>query len=77
MNQTKQREQCERRIVAVDGVDVGIVGASGVVVEGGQEVDIVAREIARTSAVSAMDTVATVVDDAFVDFLVRRFSLYF
>lgn len=65
------------RNVAVEDVDVGIVGASGVVVEGGQEVDIVVREIARASVMSATDTVATVVDDAFVDFLVRRFSLYF
>ena len=73
MNQWRR----ERWNVAVEGVDVGIVGASGVVVEGEQEVDIVVREIARTSVVSATDTVATVVDDAFVDFLVRRFSLYF
>ena len=70
-----QRER--QRIVAVEGVDVGIVGASGVVVEGEQEVDIVVREIARASVMSATDTVATVVDDALVDFLVRRSSLYF
>ncbi len=76
MNRCEQRKR-RKRIVAVEGVDVGIVGASGVVVEGEQEVDIVVREIARTSVMSATDTVATVVDDALVDFLVRRSSLYF